>query len=207
MRIKRIFICGAVFILTAGLATGVRAAETIKPMSLPESIDLALKQSVILHAAKEGIRGAEAQRKEAFTGFLPKFSTSYSYTRLNEDPSVISPGSSLVLPPPIGSVTVPPSTHQAGTKDNYNWTIEARQPLFAGGAIRANYEASRLGAEIARHEDAAVRTLSGGQGLYFDIEGGGSRGGEAVRRRLSPPGYGPGFLRRRYNPRNDLLRG
>ena len=32
MRIKRIFICGAVFILTAGLATGVRAAEMIKPM-------------------------------------------------------------------------------------------------------------------------------------------------------------------------------
>ena len=30
--------------------------------------------------------GAEAQQKEAFTGFLPKFSTSYSYTRLNEEP-------------------------------------------------------------------------------------------------------------------------
>ena len=132
MRIKRIFICGAVFILTAGLATGVRAAEMIKPMSLPESIDLALKQSVILHAAKEGVRGAEAQRKEAFTGFLPKFSTSYSYTRLNEDPSVISPGVAFTIPP-ASPVTIPPSTHQAGTKDNYNWTIEARQPLFAGG--------------------------------------------------------------------------
>ena len=47
---------------------------------------MALKQSVLIHAAKEGVRGAEAQQKEAFTGFLPKFSTSYSYTRLNEDP-------------------------------------------------------------------------------------------------------------------------
>jgi outer membrane protein TolC len=171
MRIKWRFFLGVFVIAMVGPASGVWAAETIKAMSLPESIDLALKQSVILHAAKEGIRGAEAQRKEAFTGFLPKFSASYSYTRLNEDPSVTSPGSSLVLPPPIGSVTIPPSTYQAGTKDNYNWTIEARQPLFAGGAIRANYEASRLGAEIARREEtAAVQDLVREVKVsYFDI--------------------------------------
>jgi len=210
MRIKRIFICGAVFILTAGLATGVRAAETIKPMSLPESIDLALKQSVILHAAKEGIRGAEAQRKEAFTGFLPKFSTSYSYTRLNEDPSVISPGSSLVLPPPIGSVTVPPSTYQAGTKDNYNWTIEARQPLFAGGAIRANYEASRLGAEIARHEEtAAVQDLVQEVKVsYFDILKAGrirEVAKQSVERLKAHRDTAQGFYDVGIIPRNDLL--
>ena len=79
-------------ILVVLSVSGVRAAETIKPLSLAESIDTALKQSVLIHAAKEGIRGAEAQQKEAFTGFLPKFSTSYSYTRLNEDPYFVFPG-------------------------------------------------------------------------------------------------------------------
>jgi len=210
MRIKRIFICGAVFILTAGLATGVRAAETIKPMSLPESIDLALKRSVTLHAAKEGTRGAEAQRKEAFTGFLPKFSASYNYTRLNEDPSVTSPGSTLVLPPPVGSVTVPPSTYQAGTKDNYNWTIEARQPLFAGGAIRANYEASRLGAEIARHEETAtvqdlVREV---KVSYFDILKAGriqEVAKQSVERLKAHRDTAQGFYDVGIIPRNDLL--
>ncbi len=209
MRIKRIFICGAVFILTAGLATGVRAAETIKPMSLPESIDLALKQSVILHAAKEGIRGAEAQRKEAFTGFLPKFSTSYSYTRLNDDPSVISTGVAFTIPPAI-PVTIPPSTYQAGTKDNYNWTIEARQPLFAGGAIRANYEASRLGAEIARHEETvAVQDLVQEVKVsYFDILKAGriqEVAKQSVERLKAHRDTAQGFYDVGIIPRNDLL--
>ncbi|MBU2026256.1 MAG: TolC family protein [Proteobacteria bacterium] len=209
MRIKRIFICGAVFILTAGLATAVRAAETIKPMSLQESIDLALKQSVILHAAKEGVRGAEAQRKEAFTGFLPKFSTSYSYTRLNEDPSVISPGVAFTIPP-ASPVTISPSTHQAGTKDNYNWTIEARQPLFAGGAIRANYEASRLGAEIARHEETAtVRDLVQEVKVsYFDILKAGrirEVAKQSVERLKAHRDTAQGFYDVGIIPRNDLL--
>jgi outer membrane protein len=144
-----------IFFLMTSLRTGV-AAEGVPAMSLPESIGIALKQSVLLHAAKEGVKGAEAQRKEAFTGFLPRFSTSYSYTRLNADPSVTSPGSSLTLPAPIGTVTIPPSTYQAGTKDNYSWNVEARQPLFAGGGILASYEASRLGTDIARFEEAAA---------------------------------------------------
>ena len=45
---------------------------------------------------------------------------------------------------------------KTGTKDNYNWNVEARQPLFAGGGILANYEVSRLAAEIARMEEAAT---------------------------------------------------
>ena len=128
-------------------SAGVRAAETIKPLTLAESIDTALKQSVLIHAAKEGVRGAEAQQKEAFTGFLPKFSTSYNYTRLNEDPYFVFPGA-----PPL----IPPGNMTTGTKDNYNWNVEARQPLFAGGGLLANYEASRLAAEIARMEEAAT---------------------------------------------------
>jgi outer membrane protein len=156
MRIKHWFFCGAVVTLIAATGTAVHAAEMVKALSLPDSIDLALKQSVLSHAAREGVKGAEAQRKEAFTGFLPRFSTSYSYTRLNADPSVTSPGSSLILPAPIGTVTIPPSTYQAGTKDNYNWNVEVMQPLFAGGGILANYEASRIGADIARFDEIAT---------------------------------------------------
>lgn len=159
MRFRRLYFLGAVLVLAAGPAAGVRAAEAGKPLSLAESIEIAVKRSVLLNAAKEGVRAAEAQQKEAFTAFLPKLSTTYSYTRLNEDPSVASPGGSFTIPPAT-LVTIPPSTYQAGTKDNYNWAVEARQPLFTGGAIRANYEASRLGAEIAgREEAAALRDL------------------------------------------------
>ncbi len=64
--------CVLALIVTMVLGTAARAAETIKPLSLSDSIDLALKQSVLIHSAQEGVRGAEAQMKEAFTGFLPE---------------------------------------------------------------------------------------------------------------------------------------
>jgi outer membrane protein len=156
MRTNGWFLRGTVIVLVAASGSGAWAAATVRPLSLQECIETALKQSVLIHAAKEGVRGAEAQQREAFTGFLPKFSTSYSYTRLNADPTVTSPATSLNLPPPIGSVTIPPNTYQAGTRDNYNWSIEARQPLFTGGGIRATYEASRLAAEIARLEEVGT---------------------------------------------------
>ncbi len=147
MRIKERFYCAAAMIFVAALGSGVWAAEMIKPLTLSECVDMALRQSVLIHAAKEGVLGAEAQQKEAFTGFLPRLSTSYNYTRLNQDPYFVFPG----VPPliPAGNMTT-------GTKDNYNWNIEARQPLFAGGGILANYEVSRLAADIARLEEAAT---------------------------------------------------
>ena len=156
MRTKNWFLCGAIATVIAAMGTVVSAAETFKTVSLSESIDLALKRSVLIHAAREGIKGAEAQRREAFTGFLPRFSTSYSYTRLNNDPTVTSPGYSMILPAPIGAVKIPSSTYQAGTRDNYNWDVEVAQPLFAGGGITANYEASRIGEDIARFDEIAT---------------------------------------------------
>lgn len=126
-------------------------AQTGAKMTLQESIDLALKQSVLIHSAQEGIRGAEAQQKEAFTGFLPKFSTSYSYTRLNEAPSLSMPAGTLSTFPliPASPLTIP-----SGTQNNYNWAFEVRQPVFTGGAIQANYQFSRLGADIARIDES-----------------------------------------------------
>ncbi|MEE9912707.1 MAG: TolC family protein [Deltaproteobacteria bacterium] len=112
------------------------------PLTMEESISIALKNSLVMNIAKEGTKGAEARRREATTGFLPKFSTSYSYTRLNEEPSFVFPG-----PPPMNIVT--------GTINNYNWVIEARQPLFAGGGILANYQASKIAEDTALVEETA----------------------------------------------------
>ena len=50
-------------------------------LTLEESINIALKNSLTLHSAKEGVESAVARKKEAVTGFLPKLNTTYSYTR------------------------------------------------------------------------------------------------------------------------------
>jgi outer membrane protein TolC len=115
------------------------AQEGAAPMTLEESIAIALKQSVVIQSAREGVLASEARQKEAFTGFLPKVSTSYGYTRLNEEPFVR-------LDPPIGEKIT-------GTENNYTWSLDARQPLFTGGRLKANYDIQRLGVDASRQEE------------------------------------------------------
>lgn len=115
-------------------------------ISLHESIELALNQSPLLRASREGVRGAEAQKKEAFTGFLPRLSTSYSYTQLDKAPTFTIPAA-----PPF-----PANTLATGTRDNYNWSLEARQPLFVGGGLVANYEVSKISLAIAALEETTT---------------------------------------------------
>ncbi len=143
-------LCRILFALAVILAVFPRSplpAAEAKPLSLSECIRQALDRSAVLKGAREGVKGAEAQRKEAFTGFLPKLSTSYGYTRLNEEPTFNFPG----VPPAI-----PAQQMRTGTKDNYNWSLEAQQPLFTGGRIKANYDASLVGIEVSRTEERAA---------------------------------------------------
>src|SRR5512145_785061 len=120
------------------------AAEAL---NLEDSIGIALKNSLTLGVAREGVKSAESQKREAATAFLPKLSTSYSYTRLNEEPGFYFQG----IPP-----LVPAGVMNTGTKNNYNWGIEARQPLFAGGGILAGYQAAKIAEDVARVEESAT---------------------------------------------------
>lgn len=122
------------------------ADESVAPLTLEESIAIATRQSLGILSAQEGLTAAEALRAEAFTAFLPKFSTSYTYTLLNRDPHSYFQGF-----PPL----VEPGYMIVGTRDNYTWAFDVRQPLFAGGALRENYAFSRLGVDIADFETQA----------------------------------------------------
>ena len=123
------------------------------PLTLESSIEIALKNSIVLDIAREGVKGATAQKREAITGFLPKFNTSYSYQRINEEPTFQFPAIQSVPP----GLTIPATTMQMGTKNNYNWTIEARQPLFTGGGLIANYQATKIGEDVAQIEETAKK--------------------------------------------------
>jgi len=118
-----------------------------EPLTLNTAIEIALKNSHILKMAREATSGAVAQKREALTGFLPRLSTSYSYTRVNEEPVIKFQG----MPLPYSTLGEVP----VGSKDNYNWSFELKQPLFAGGAILANYQASSIGESVAACEETA----------------------------------------------------
>ena len=159
---NRIILLSVSFI-TSFLIPGFVFAE--EPLTLEASIDIALKNSITIHSAKEGVKGATAQRREAITGFLPKFNTSYSYQRLNEAPFTTFQG----LPAPFSALNG--TEIPVGTQNNYNWSIEARQPLFTGGGLIANYQAGKIGEDAARQEEMAKKqdVVQEVKIAYYDI--------------------------------------
>lgn len=156
------FVLAIAIMIVFGLAATSATAQNGPPGKSPDkftlesSIDLALNQSMVIQAAKEGVKGAEAQKKEAFTGFLPKLSTSYSYMRLNDAPWVNMPPTTINAPFLPGPMSTTGGPITMGTQDNYSWAMEVRQPIFAGGSIAANYQANKKGEDIARIDESAT---------------------------------------------------
>lgn len=193
------------FLLQAALMlfSGGLSAEEAKPLTLGESIEIALKNSPLADSAAEGVIGAEAVQKEAFTGFLPKLSASYSYTRLNEAPTFTFPG--------IPSAALPATTFKTGTKDNYNWNIQIRQPVYAGGGIAAAYETSKTGVDLARmtEMETELDIVQEVQTAYFTLLKAQRILGVAVqslKRLAAHRESANAFYEEGLIPRNDLLR-
>ena len=141
-----------IILLTASAISG----EKTLTLTLDESINIALQQSLAVHSAREGVKASESERKGALTGFLPILNTKYYYTRLKDDVWTTIPG--------YGSF-------QTGTKNNYTWEVEATQPIFAGRKIYSNYQINKLGVEISRmNESASIEnTVEAVKTHYFNI--------------------------------------
>jgi outer membrane protein len=110
------------------------AAIGVVTLMLKESIGIALEKSPTIQSAQSAIRGAEYQRRAAFSDFLPQVNTQYSYTRLDLPPLSTINGTRVFV----------------GTKDNYNWSTSVTQPVFTGGAIINSYLLAKLGVDTAK---------------------------------------------------------
>jgi outer membrane protein len=131
--------CFAGLMLWVILTTcSVWAQEPQKPLSLEESIKIAMERSLALHSATVGIVGSEYRRKEAITNFLPWWTGQYLYTRLNESPQ------SIRFTPPMTFTEV------KGPRDNYAFGTTLEQPLFTGGLNLANYRSAKLGVDLSK---------------------------------------------------------
>ena len=120
------------FILWGIIFTGiVWAQEHQRPLTLEDSIKIALERSLALHSAQQGVAGSEFKKKEAITNFLPWWTGQYLYTRLNEEPK------SVHFTPPMTFTEV------KGSRDNYAFDTTLKQPLFTGGLNLANYRSAK----------------------------------------------------------------
>jgi outer membrane protein TolC len=142
MRLK----CFVGFIVIVMALTGVAwAQEPQKPLTLEESVKIALERSLTIHSAVEGIAGSEYRRKEAITSFLPLWTGQYAYTRYSYPAFVGNFG---------GSVT---GITRTSSPNVYNFNTTVSQPLFAGGLNLANYRSAKLGVDLSKTNVETVK--------------------------------------------------
>jgi len=137
------------FILWAIVSASiVWGQEPQKPLTLEESIKIAMERSLTLHSAVVGIVGSEYRRKEAITNFLPWWTGQYSYTQYS-------------TPVTIGAVQAAiPGAGVGTSRDVYNLNTTINQPLFTGGFNLATYRSAKIGVDLSKETlETAKRDL------------------------------------------------
>jgi outer membrane protein len=122
------------------------AQEPQKPLTLEESIKIAMERSLILHSAVVGVVGSEFRRKEAITNFLPLWTGQYGYTRFN-------------APVNIGVVqaAIPGVAISNTDRDIFNFNTTLYQPIFTGGFNLANYRSAKIGVDLSKETVETVK--------------------------------------------------
>ena len=103
------------------------------PMSLEDSIAAALNNNPLIKAQDEQVYESLMEKRSSFSDMLFSVDLNYSYARFDEEPTI----------------TIPPNEFVAGTKDNYAFSVEVVQPLFAGGALFNAYRIAANNFEVA----------------------------------------------------------
>ncbi len=142
--------CLVGFILWTIVSTGfVWAQEPQKPLTLEESIKIAMERSLTLHSAAVGVVGSEFRRKEAVTNFLPLWMGQYGWTRYNR-PQVLGTQNVYHVTTGPGGTTISVSSGISPDKDIYNFNTTVSQPLYTGGLNLANYRTAKLGVDLSK---------------------------------------------------------
>jgi outer membrane protein TolC len=130
---------------TAVSVSIVWAQEPQNPLTLEESIKIAMEWSPTLHSAILGVEGSEFRRKEAITNFLPLWTGQYSWTRYS-GPVIVGPVP--IFLPELAAIT---------SRDIYSLNTTVSQPLFTGGSNLANYHLAKIGVSFSKETAAAAK--------------------------------------------------
>jgi len=136
MKYKRlvVMVVLSVFLGLAFLPAHGAAQELKKVYTLREAVSEALANNPDFRAKLEEMEQAVQVKNQARTGFFPKLSTEYNYTRLRNTFRN------------FGERTIEVSG------ENYAWRTALTQPLFQGFEILSQYELAKLGIDQSETE-------------------------------------------------------
>ena len=146
------------FVLFTLLLAGSSWSQgSVTPLTLEESIRIAMERSLSLHSAKEGVMGSEFNRKAARADFLPKWTGQYGYTRFSDPITIGSTTTAAAQTSAASTAATTPVVIPSTTRDVYNFATALNQVLYSGGAISANYRLQKLGLDISRTNVESVK--------------------------------------------------
>jgi len=135
---------GILFFLLSGSSIILASEE----LTLEESIKIALQKSLSIYSAKEEIKAKEFEELSTKADFLPKLSTSYTYTRLDNDTINDAKYTTYPYNPLTGSYSAR-SVSPLDT-NTYQFNITVTQPLFTGWRLTILREIASLGVDTAK---------------------------------------------------------
>jgi outer membrane protein TolC len=124
-------------------------SKTSTVLTLDEALKTALLNNSSIKEALEKSSAALEEKKSAGADFLPRASFAYTYTRLNEAPSISLPDeiTFMVSGTPV-TISLPGGGLAMGSEDIYTWNLTLSQPLFTGFGLLSQYEIKKLNVEI-----------------------------------------------------------
>lgn len=133
-------------------------ADSVKALSLKETIDSALEANLGLKRSQEEVRAAEEIRKSRITEFLPTLSSSYDYLHRNKELTQELTGL-------VGADFV------VRPDDEYTFVTSFTQPIFKGFSLINRYEIADLGLDAAEFSEKVVRqdVILDAKNAYYSI--------------------------------------
>ena len=119
---------------------------SVLSMTLIETIDYALDNAPGLKMSFEDMEMAKIDRYSSISNFLPKFTVSAGYTKLDSVPT-------FTMPTPMGVQEI-----KMAVEDNYSVDMQLSMPIFMGGKLINGYLISRRQNDIKNLEYSQNRS-------------------------------------------------
>ena len=153
---KRLATCLAFLILAM---TGIIQAQ---PLSLEQSVELALQNSPQIKAGQEAVGMAEARVTEARAGMLPKVNATGTYLYFGKIPTTVLDFGGMPFPGADPAAAGDggggePLEIEMGATHNWTGEFSVQQPVFTFGKIWNAYKQSLASLEASKAEFSAVQ--------------------------------------------------
>jgi outer membrane protein len=156
--------CIALLIMIIGISNTfsqeTSSAISKKIFTLNDCIKIALENNHKIRSSKEGVNVANAQKKQAESGYWPQISGKAAYTVTNNDLLFILPSFKMSIPPisllgyslSLDNIEVPQENVKLMDNQNVHATIELTYPIYTGGKVQALNKEAENGIDIAKQE-------------------------------------------------------